>query len=256
LKDLWSDKLFQNSLPTVFSFAVNEDLSVRAFLQNNMAQNFLLPLSPQAILQFNELSELLENILLTDQNDIWTYSWGPIYKTRKMYDLFFAHITPHPVLTSIWKSKCSMKGKAFFWLLLMDRLNTRDMLQRRHLSIQDGPSCRICNLDILEDMSHLFFTCPFAQNCWNSLAIYWDVNLDLFDMIQSAFGNFGQSFFMEVVGTACWQIWLKRNALIFDNVQPSLTIWKADFKEDFTLLLHRVKEEDRPRYQSWIDNIF
>uniref|UniRef100_A0A0D3FTD0 Uncharacterized protein n=1 Tax=Oryza barthii TaxID=65489 RepID=A0A0D3FTD0_9ORYZ len=60
----------------------------------------------------------------------------------------------------------------------------------------------------------------------------------------------------KVVGIACWQIWTKRNSLIFNNIQLSIHLWRIGFKEDFTLLMHRVKEEDKQKYQSWIDSIF
>lgn len=148
-----------------------------------MTENFNLPLSPQALQQFTELSHLLENINLTDHPDIWTYSWGTILKSKKVYDLFFAHLSPHPAITCIWKSKCTMKVKAFLWLLFMDRLNTRDMLQRRQLHVQDGPSCKMCTSGVLEDMVHMFFSCPFAKSCWNLLGVSWDEDLEFLQMI-------------------------------------------------------------------------
>ena len=49
----------------------------------------------------------------------------------------FSHIVVDPIFKWIWKCSCTLKFKVFCWLLLMDRLNTRDMMQRRHWNIQD-----------------------------------------------------------------------------------------------------------------------
>lgn len=62
-------------------------------------------------------------------------------------------------------------------------------------------------------------------------------------------------FFMEALAICCWNIWSRRNDLIFNGVQVNFGKWKSDFKEDFTLLKHRVKEVDKPIWQSWIQNI-
>lgn len=194
-KDPWTDIIPQFAFPTIFSFAANEDVSIQKFMQNDLDQNFFLPLSAQALQQLSELSNLLNNIHLSNQSDSWTYIWGPSFKPKKVYDMFFAHLSPYPAITSIWKSKCTMKVKAFLWLLFMDRLNTRDMLQRRQFHIQNGPSCRMCNSRVLEDMPHLFFFYSFVQSCWNLLGINWDENLEFCDMIQSAYINFHQPVF-------------------------------------------------------------
>jgi hypothetical protein len=47
-------------------------------------------------------------------------------------------------MQSIWKSKCVPKIKFFAWLLLNDRLNTRNMLRRRYKHLDQGYSCALC----------------------------------------------------------------------------------------------------------------
>ena len=44
----------------------------------------------------------------------------------------------------------------------MDRLNTKDMVERRHWHIEDGISCVLCHLQVREDRDHLFFNYPFS----------------------------------------------------------------------------------------------
>lgn len=63
-----------------------------------------------------------------------------------------------------------MKIKVFLWLLLADRLNTRDMLHRRHYNIGSDLNCLLCG-GARETVEHLFFDCPFSVSCWNKLQI-------------------------------------------------------------------------------------
>ena len=37
----------------------------------------------------------------------------------------------------LWKTCCQNKRKIFFWLLLKDRLSTRQLLRRRHMFLED-----------------------------------------------------------------------------------------------------------------------
>ncbi len=118
---------------------------------------------------------------------------------------FFAHIQPDIPLTLIWKSKCTMKIKVFLWLLLMDRLNTKEHLQRKRFSTQGGTICNICNLATTEDYTNLFFSCHFAQQRWNHLGITWNLNMEFMNMIMTAQRQFPHPFlwkFLELdVGT-------------------------------------------------------
>lgn len=62
------------------------------------------------------------------------------------------------------------------------------------------------------------------------------------------------SFFMEVIGISCWNIWSSRNDLIFNNVPINLNRWKSNFREEFTRHVHTVKNADEPSWQSWIQS--
>jgi hypothetical protein len=61
--------------------------------------------------------------------------------------------------------------KVFDWLSFMDRLNTKDMMLRRHWHVEGGPNRVLCSLDQSETRDHLFFDCPFAKSCWDLLKI-------------------------------------------------------------------------------------
>ena len=64
-----------------------------------------------------------------------------------------------------------------------------------------------CNSGCEETLLHLFFSCPFSQDCWNTLHIHWNLNLDPLDMVIEARTTFGHCIFREIMITACWIIW-------------------------------------------------
>lgn len=181
---------------------------------NKISDNFQLPLNTQALQEFQLLAITLESVSWSEQEDSWSYFWEPKFQSKRVYDIFYSNIIPSPAITTIWKSKCTIKIKVFLWLLLMERLNTRLMLQKKNLNIPDGPECVMSSHNHLEDTIHLFFTCQFAHQCWNYLNIHWNSNLQFFNMILIS----TQSFFVEVIGHSCWNIWTCINDFFFSFI--------------------------------------
>jgi hypothetical protein len=165
--DVWNDHLLQNKFPRLFSFAKNKKISVAQFLTNNtLAQQFHLPLSVQAFQEYQELQELIQQIQFPQQgSDSWSYIWGNSnYTASKFYHLSYKHVQPPKAFTWIWDSKCANKIRVFTWLLLMDRLNVRNILRRKKHKLQDNNySCVLCSLNCEEMIFHLFFACQFSQ---------------------------------------------------------------------------------------------
>lgn len=163
-KDNWTGKILQEELNSLFCFAKSEDISFKGFRELNILDQTLhLPLSVQALQQWQLPANLIQEMVISQDLDQWTYQWNSQqYQSKKVYNLFFSHIQPAGPITSIWKSKCTLKLKVFIWLLLMDRLNTKELLQRKHFNTQGGIMCVTCNSMLTEDSLHLFFTCPFA----------------------------------------------------------------------------------------------
>ncbi|KAK1594285.1 hypothetical protein QYE76_027246, partial [Lolium multiflorum] len=88
----------------------------------------------------------------------------------------------------LWKSCCVMKIKVFAWLLLSDRLNTRDLLQRRNWNVTDDKHCELCLLKAYEDRVHLFFECNFSARIWTYLQIDWQPLGDIQSVHAGIFG--------------------------------------------------------------------
>lgn len=159
----------------VYTLAKNKNISVAEFLLNNSIESqFHIPLSAQAHEELIKLQELIQDIQIQEHSkDTWQYIWGSsVYSSKKCYNLPYKHIsTPQP-LKWIWDSRCCNKLRVFSWLLLMDRLSTRNLLRRKNFKVgNDDYNCVLCSLRTEETAFHLFFSCPFSKRCWNSLGI-------------------------------------------------------------------------------------
>jgi hypothetical protein len=57
------------------------------------------------------------------------------------------------------------KLKVFSWLLFMDRLNTKDIMDRKSWNVEGDLNCVLCEEQQRESRDHLFFGCEFAKQC-------------------------------------------------------------------------------------------
>jgi hypothetical protein len=143
----------------------------------------------------------------------------------------------------IWDYKCANKIKVFTWLLLMDRLNVRNILRRKKHKLQDNNyNCVLCSFQCEETIFHLFFSCPFSARCWQHLGIHWRFDLQFHAMMEESRQSFNIDFFMEVFIMRAWQIWKERNNFIFNRANPSFRSWKIGFLDEAALQSNRMKD--------------
>lgn len=150
-----------------------------AFNCNEFSSMVNLPLSEQAYAEF----QMVQVLMLTHNRkeglkEIWSWKGSDgAYKPKSFYTFMHSSITFNPLLNWVWVSSCTMKIKVFAWMLIMDRLNTKDMLDRRHWNIEDGINCVLCPTHTREDRDHLFFKCNFSVRVWNYLQITWPLGI-------------------------------------------------------------------------------
>ena len=138
-----------------------------------------------------------------------------------------------------------MKIKVFGWLLLSDRLITRNMRKRCHYNIRNNHDCILCGQHIEETLEHLFFECNVNTQCWSTLGIGWQSGGTRLSNVSMAKEAWGRPLFMEVFLLAAWSIWKECNNKHFRGIAPSRLAWLHRFKSDFSLLAHRVKEKHK-----------
>jgi len=138
----------------------------------------------------------------------------------------------------------------------MDRLNTRDMIQRRHWRLESGPNCVLCSDAHIETCDHFFLFCPFAQLCWSFLGIDWTADYDIRRNITVPSQHFSGPCFLETIVCAAWNIWKEQNDHIFQGSQPSLVRWKVRFQSDIMLHRYRVKQHLVQPLIDWLAELF
>src|SRR4051812_40426784 len=107
---------------------------------------------------------------------------GSNFSTKKVYEhIIRAPDDPTP-FKWIWKTPCLPKHSFFFWLLLQDKLNTRDLLQRKNFHLEEY-TCVLCEENIRETVDHLFFEREFSRNFWWSIGEEWNMDLGIIDRI-------------------------------------------------------------------------
>jgi hypothetical protein len=257
-KDKWLNEIVSDEYPRAYSYALSEDVTVQSFLSSNsLAENFNLPLSAEALQEVRNLHRDASQIILQENvQDKWTYEWASDkYSSRLFYKYCFRELKPHISFQWLWKSKCIPKMKFFCWLVLSDIINTRNMIKRRNFILNSGYSCPICDTPPEETVEHLFFHCPFSEECWSNLNLNWPMIGTRLQIIEQGKAQRKDPLFMEVFIVTAWSIWKERNNMLFNNITPTVEEWKRRFRENFGLLDHRTKEGVHPFITSLISSL-
>jgi hypothetical protein len=254
----WLSNITSEEFLRAFSYTKNEDISVRDILTSNqLSLNFSLPLSPQALDEIRVLQGLAAHIdFSNDTHDTWTYEWGAAnYTLSAYYNFCFRECTTHVSFLWVWKSKCTSKFKSFWWLVLVDQLNTRNMLRRRNYKINSSYNCLMCPSPPEETIEHMIFHCDFSRSCWNKLQMVWLQHGNRLEIIEQGRATWKNPLYMEITIVASWSIWKERNNKLFNGIDPSIDSWTRRFKQDFALLVHRTKKDLHPFINKLVDNL-
>jgi hypothetical protein len=89
-KDKWLNTIVSDEYPIAFSYAIAEDVTVQSFLSaTSLAENFNLPLSPEALQEVRNLQGDASHITIHENTqDKWTYEWASDkYSSRLFYNI-------------------------------------------------------------------------------------------------------------------------------------------------------------------------
>ena len=198
-EDRWLPDVLSTKYPRLTSFARNRYASVQEIMVSmDLDTLFMLPLTHQAFEELIQLQEDIQNVRIEgNDKDTWCPSWGTFFTSKKIYSLVYNMVDAHPVHKVIQKSSCTPRVKFFIWLILVDRLNTKNMLTQRHIGVRENDQCIMCETDADEAAEHLFFSCRFARRCWAAIHFTWDSSLNIEDRIMQARSTNGFGFFTE-----------------------------------------------------------
>lgn len=126
---------------------------------------------------------------------------------------------------SIWSYRIPPSIKVFLFLLINEKLLTREVMIRRQFNCPT--ECPLCNSGILESALHLFFQCTFAKLIWAGICNYLGCSIQLDVLSVHEFWYEASNRYRESVRTrrrwqvfiaaGCWAIWRQRNLKIFEE---------------------------------------
>jgi hypothetical protein len=253
--DQWSQNIARQKFPELFSFVKNTKLSIKeAKEQDQFAGFFHLPISEQAYEQYLELQAAWEQIALNNTHDRWQYIWGSDdYSSQKAYRHFMGQSQIHPIYRHLWKSNCQPKHRVFYWLWLKNRLNTRDMLRRKNMTLESY-SCENCLWQSEETLYHLFLRCNFAKACWNSIGITPPRISNPEEASTNLKHQLNVPFSMEIIILMTWSIWKNRNEWLFANKDPSVQHCTQEFCKELRLIIHRARGKFDISIPNWLSS--
>jgi len=192
--------------------------------------------------------------LWPDSNDglsYWVTKLIPLVSTTKWCLKTFSS----SYLQKIMEVKVHSKIKFLCQAFVCGLTQHKEHLVRRHYNVQPNSWCVLCSTQEVEDLNHLFFTCPFALSCWNKLSIQWDASLSIQECVLHMIGSTGLPCIMEIFVFTVWEIWNIRNSKIFDNGSVSFSLWFRKFSDQVHLQLMRVREDKRISLIQWLESI-
>jgi hypothetical protein len=244
--------------PTLtLSLAKKTDVSVHEVMHHKFLEDlFHIPLSQEAFAEF-----LLEDLCLSTQglmdplaSNTWSYIWGSQhFSSKKAYSVLTGNQPTRPHFSWIWKSSCQSKHKLFFWLLLRDRLKTRNLLARKNFQLQNY-DCETSQCHQEETIVHLFWSCPFAPRCWEFICPDRFPSLDWVEAVVDLKMKLQVPFYMEIIILTAWGLWMVRNNKIFNNHRPPFQSWKAIYYHELTLVSHRVRNKYAQQFKDWLEH--
>lgn len=151
----------------------------------------------------------------------WSRTTNGKYSVKTGYQLWHAQNIGTGVVAQsngwkkLWKLDVPHKIKVFLWRVCRNNVPVKSRLttKRVHLPTE----CSMCNSGV-EDLNHLFFTCPFALACWHYVNMVFDMSLEgsvpswLLAKLEVASESEG-----IVIAKVLWGIWFFRNKKIWEN---------------------------------------
>jgi hypothetical protein len=92
-------------------------------------------------------------------------------------------------------------------------------------------------MHVEETVDHLFWHCPFAQQCWGLLNLATIQEDGVFENVLAIKEQMQNQFFMIAVILMSWTIWKARNEIIFNNNQLGIQECKGYFLKEVKLVI-------------------
>ncbi|KAG8473851.1 hypothetical protein CXB51_036041 [Gossypium anomalum] len=242
-EDIWcGDRPLRVEFPRLFRLSLNKNGFVKDFSKSNGVKEFDWAVFFSHRLldrEVNMVSRLMEAIsgmvLIPEVEDrlIWIHDKQGEFSVRKLSELLICAETIdfRFAFDRIWNLKVPPKVKSFLWMVSIDRIPTKEFLDKRGVKFgQLGIGCPWCEREI-ESLEHLLFNCNFIAGFCRIILEWWEVKwrpfVDFSDSFffcnNVSYKGVVKSLWLISVSAVCWSVWLARNELVFEKRWPKMS---------------------------------
>jgi hypothetical protein len=157
---------------------------------------------------------------------------------KSFYTNSFRHLQVDDQRDSVWRSAAPLKCKIFGWLARRQRLPTNERRFRHNMTTSS--TCPYCPAP--EDTDHLLLRCPRALELWGHFHLRHAATqaTDFSDFLVHS----GNSLEAATINAAiAWNIWKRRNALVFNGINEDIASSARRCVEDVRLWAFRCTAE-------------
>ncbi|WVZ72521.1 hypothetical protein U9M48_020963 [Paspalum notatum var. saurae] len=239
--------------PALHSHCRPSDISVREAVDRGIEPFLVSRLTPRAEEELAKLNVIINTTLVSETPDRrlsdLTNADGKLC-TSRLYKIL-KHEDSHSSSAAdfVWQNQAPPRVQFFWWLAVNKRIQCRDNLMKKH--IVQSAACEECG-DACETTSHILFECRVAQAFWNRIGFHVPVGFDVGDIAELHRPSHVPAKHYTMFVLLCgWQLWKRRNNLIFRGEAQSLNQILMACRAEATLWGHRLPSGDAAVATEW-----
>jgi hypothetical protein len=251
-RDCWTSVgPLADAYPALFTHARRAEASVRHVLGSQLRLAFAPRLSSVASSELAALTALLDGVVLSDAADVRRCPWEDAahkLSSSALYNVVVFTGAECEYYKFIWENRAPSKVKFFGWLLVQNRIQTKENLLKKHCI--DSEDCEVCGSGV-ESAAHLIAGCSFSAGFWTRLGVdlaeddvayLWQVQPPV---------HLPARHFNAFLLLCCWRLWKHRHDVVFRSLAPCYDRLLAGCREDVGLWSCRLPPADRDVALAW-----
>lgn len=165
---------------------------------------------------------MMDGVILSPGPDTvtWALEKSGNFSTASLYrELLFPGMENNLMMT-IWEAKLPLKNRIFLWQVFNDKIQSAEQLVKRNWP--GDIECKMCGA--VESTDHIVFGCamPHFFWCFAREVFGWPSvptgTSDFQDLFLERADRKTKHFYIFLLGSAAWSLWLIRNDFVFNNV--------------------------------------
>jgi hypothetical protein len=252
--DVWNgEDALSDRFPRLYSHCTRKDDTVQQSITSNLHGAFVNRLSPQAQQELQLLTVIVQQTTLSTEQDLRLspFSKSPDkLDSSTIYKLLKAKGQPGDSASAfIWKNAAPPRVQLFIWLLTKGRIQCRSNLFKKR--VVDSPNCLVCGAAD-ESPDHIIFECLIAVQFWCALGVQADQHNHANQLhCMAPPPQCPQDQFSAFVALCCWQLWKRRNGVVFREEHLNLRNLLLSCKTESVKWKARMPKKSKKVTESW-----